>query len=97
MIVKISFIQTDADKFEEGKKIWDNELAPLLKKQKGFYKAFRADTRDEPGGVLIEFWESREVDEAWRSSQEYKELARKLRPLVSELPIERDFQVGKQI
>lgn len=97
MIVRISFIQTEPDKYEEGKKIWDNELATLVKKQKGFYKAFRADARDEPGGVTIEFWESSEAEEAWRTSTEYKELARRLRPLVSELPIDRPFEVGNQI
>jgi heme-degrading monooxygenase HmoA len=97
MIVRISFIQTDAGKYEEGTRIWDNELAPLLEKQKGFRRAFRAETRDEPGGVILEFWENSEAEKKWRESREYKELARRLRPLVSELPIDRPFVVGNEV
>ncbi|MBI4333099.1 MAG: antibiotic biosynthesis monooxygenase [Chloroflexi bacterium] len=97
MIVRISFIHTDAQKYEEGKKIWDKELAPLLKKQKGFLKAYRADARDEPGGVVIQFWDTREAEEVWRSSLESREVARKLKPLAPELPIDRDFVVKNQV
>ena len=96
MIVRIIFIQAEPGKFEEGTRMWDNEVAPLLKKQKGFHRAFRAEARDEPGGLVIEFWESSEAEEAWRMSEEYKELARRLRPLVAELPIDRPFELGKE-
>ena len=49
MIIRIIFFSTSPDSLKEGKKIWDNEMAPLIKKQKGFLKAYRADAQDEPG------------------------------------------------
>jgi len=97
MIVRIIFFSTSPDAFEKGKKIWDNEMAPLLKKQKGFCKAFRADALDEPGGVVIQFWESKKEEDAWRSSAEFQEVYRKLEPLIPELRVERDFEVGNQV
>jgi heme-degrading monooxygenase HmoA len=98
MIARIIFYSTDPDKIENGKKIWDNEMAPALKKQKGFCKAYRADAPDEPGGgVVIQIWESKKDEDAWRSSPAYEEIASRLGPLIPELRIERDFEVRKEV
>jgi heme-degrading monooxygenase HmoA len=97
MIIRIIFFSTTPDALAKGKKIWDDEMAPLLKKQKGFYKAFRADAQDEPGGVVVQLWESKKDEEAWRSSPEYQGVARKLEPHIPELRIERDFVVDKEV
>lgn len=98
MIARIIFFSTNPQDLEKGKKIWDEEMAPLLKKQKGFKKAYRAVALDEPGGgVVIQLWESKKDEDMWRSSPEFKEVTRKLEPLIPELRIERDFEVGNEI
>jgi heme-degrading monooxygenase HmoA len=98
MIIRIIFFSTTPDSLKEGKKIWDNEMAPLIKKQKGFYKAYRADAQDEPGGgVMVQLWDSKEDEEVWRSNPEYKEIIRKVETFIPELRLERDFEVDKEV
>ncbi|MBI4763721.1 MAG: hypothetical protein HY787_03855 [Deltaproteobacteria bacterium] len=53
MIIRIIFFSTTPDDLEKGKKIWDEEMSPLIKTQKGFHKAFRAMAQDEPGGGVM--------------------------------------------
>ena len=98
MIIRIIFFSTTPDALEQGKKIWDSEMAPVLKQQKGFYKAYRADATDEPGGgVMVQLWESKEDEEVWRSSAEYKKIIAKVEALIPQLSIERDFEVDKEV
>jgi heme-degrading monooxygenase HmoA len=97
MILRVIFFSTTPDALTKGKKIWDEEMAPLLKKQKGFYKAFRADAKDEAGGVVVQVWETKKDEEVWRISPDYEKVARKLEPLIPELRIERDFEVEKEV
>ena len=97
MIVRVTFYQTEAGKLDEGGKMWDTEVAPLLKKQKGFQKAFRVEDRDEPGGLVIVFWDNREAEEAWRNSKEHEELSPKLHTLITELVVNRPFELVKEV
>jgi len=41
MIAKVVFIQIKPGKREEWDGLWDNELAPLIEKQKGFYRTLK--------------------------------------------------------
>ena len=98
MIIRIIFFSTGPDDLQKGKKIWDEEMAPLLKAQKGFLKAFRALAQDEPGGgVMVQFWESKEAEDSWRSNPKYQEVIRKVEAFIPELRLERDFQVDKEL
>jgi heme-degrading monooxygenase HmoA len=97
MILRIGFYSTTPDALKKGKKIWDDEMAPLLAKQKGFYKAFRASADDEPGGIMVQLWETKKDEEAWRATPEYKGVFSKLEALIPELRIERDFVVDKEL
>ena len=98
MIIRIIFFSTTPDELAKGKKIWDEEMAPLFKKQKGFYKAFRAKAQDEPGGgVMVQLWETKKDEEVWRINPDYEKIARRVEPLIPELRIERDFEVEKEI
>jgi heme-degrading monooxygenase HmoA len=93
----IFFSATTPRALEEGKRMWNSELAPLLKQQKGFCKAYRAAAYDEPGGVMVQLWESKADEEAWRSLPEYQRIVGKLETLLPELRIERDFVVDKEL
>ena len=98
MIVKIGFFSSGTtEELENGKRIWENEMVPLLKKQKGFRKAFRATALDEPGGAMIQFWDSDKDEAAWRSGPEYLTVYRKMEPFIPELRIERDFELDLEI
>jgi quinol monooxygenase YgiN len=98
MIIRIIFFSTTPDDLEKGKKIWDEEMAPLLKKQKGFVKAYRAMAQDEPGGgVMVQLWENKEDEETWRSNSEYQTIIRKVETFIPELRLERDFEVDKEV
>jgi len=98
MNIRIIFFSTTPEALEQGKKIWDAEMAPLLKQQKGFLKAYRADATDEPGGgVMVQIWESKRDEDAWRSSEEYKKIIAKVEAHIPQLSIERDFEVDKEV
>jgi heme-degrading monooxygenase HmoA len=98
MIIRIIFFSTTPDDLEKGKRIWDEEMAPLLKQQKGFLKAYRADAQDEPGGgVMVQLWESKGDEEAWRSNPEYKKVIQKVEFFIPELRLERDFEVDREV
>jgi heme-degrading monooxygenase HmoA len=97
MIVRIVFFSASPDAFQKGIRIWDEEMPALLKKQKGFIKAYRADAKDEPGGVVIQLWENKKDEEAWRSSPDFQGVARKVGSVLPELSIERDFEVVKEV
>jgi heme-degrading monooxygenase HmoA len=97
MIARVVFLQAKPGKKEEGARLWDNEVAPLLQKQKGFYRAFRVEDPDSPEGLVVEFWESNEAEETWRKSKEREELSRKLHATVSELKVNRPFELVKEI
>jgi heme-degrading monooxygenase HmoA len=73
MIVRIRFVQTSSD-FKNRFNYWDNKIAPTLKKQKGFCRAFRCLNQNDGEGIVIEFWENSELEEAWRQSEECKEI-----------------------
>lgn len=97
MIARIMFLQAKPDRHEEGAKMWDEEVAPILKKQKGFLRAFRVQDHESPEGIVIEFWESREAENAWRDTRDHEELVSKLRPLANELPLDRPFDLVNEI
>jgi heme-degrading monooxygenase HmoA len=98
MIIRIIFFSTTPEDLVKGKAIWDNEMIPLMKKQKGFHKVFRADAQDEPGGgVVVQFWESKEDEDVWRSNPEYKEIIQKVERFIPELRLERDFIVDREV
>ena len=98
MIIRIIFFSTIPADLEKGKKIWDEEMAPLLKKQKGFRKAFRALAQDEPGGgVMVQLWENKEDEEAWRSNPEYQKVISRVETFIPELRLERDFEVDMEL
>lgn len=98
MIIRIIFFSTTPEALKQGKNIWDAEMAPLLKQQKGFLKAYRADATDEPGGgVMVQLWESKSDEEIWRSSAEYKKIITKVEALIPQLSIERDFEVDREV
>jgi len=98
MIVRLSFVKSPPEQVKEARDIWDNQVAPALKKQRGFRGAYRAASLETPGeGVTIQFWESKEDLEAWHSSKGYKELIGRLRVLMVELPATMLYEVSTEI
>jgi len=97
MIVKIGFFSSNPGDMEKGIDLWEKEMVPHLKKRQGFRKAYISTTLDEPGGLIVQIWESRKDEEAWRSSPEYLGVLQKLQPLIPELRIEREFVLVKEV
>lgn len=97
MIVKIGFFSSSPGDLEKGIGIWESEMVPLLKARQGFRKAYIAKALDEPGGLIVQIWESKKDEESWRSSPEYLGVYQKIQPLIPELRIERDFVLDKEV
>lgn len=98
MIVKIGFFSSNPGDLEKGIQLWEAEMVPLLKKQQGFRKAYIATALDdEPGGLIFQIWETKENEDAWRSSPGYQGVLQKIQPLIPELRIGRDFVLVKEV
>lgn len=98
MIMRLSFVVTRPDKLKEMRTLWNNEIGPTLKKQKGFIEAIRTESLDDPGfGATIQLWESKDDVEAWHSKERYKEFLEILKPLTLESPRVRLYEVMRRI
>ncbi len=96
MLARIVFMQMKPGKKGEGSRLWDEELAPLLQKQKGFYRAFRMEEPDSSEGLVVELWESIEEEKMFLQSEERKELTRKFKDTIGELDM-KPFELVKEV
>lgn len=73
---------------EEVRKVWDEGVTPILKKQKGFLGNFLLATEALDEGIAVSIWENKEDAEAIQSSGIYKDLVAKFSKFTAP-PIER--------
>lgn len=84
MVVRLTMFKVSADNTGEAKKIYNSEIVPEVKKQKGNTNAMLLESADG-SGEFISFtsWENKEDADAYHSSGKYKELVAKIQGLIS--------------
>lgn len=72
--------------------VFEKEILPILRRQKGFLEALILATPSKTEAVAISLWEEKEYAEAY-NRQVYPEVAKMLAKFVEETPIVKNFEV----
>ena len=87
MVVRLTFCKFLPDKIVEARRIYNEEIIPVVKKQKGNLRIFLlepVDTADD--FISVTEWKSKEDAEAYNKSGLYKSLVNKLEKVFMKQP-----------
>ena len=88
MYVRLTYLNFLPGKTEEAKRIYNSELAPVVKKQKGNLDCrmlLPVDNADD--FISMTVWDSKEDADAYQASGVYKQLVDKIRHTYSKEPV----------
>jgi quinol monooxygenase YgiN len=96
MWIRLIEVHIDPDKTDEFRKIYNEEIVPVLKAQKGNIDAFLMESQDRPG-QLISFtsWKRREDGDVYESSGDYVKNINKVKHTFTEMPTLWSYVVKK--
>lgn len=81
MWCRLTFVKIHPEKIEELRRIFDEEVVPVVKKQKGNIEVFLAESAEVLGdGISFTSWETKQDADAYQASGTYKELVDKCIP-----------------
>ena len=96
MIVRITYLSFLPEKIDEAKKIYHNELAPVVKRQPGNFDCRLLEPVDiSDDYISMTVWDNEEDADAYQASGIYKELVDKVRALYSENPVLKVYTTEK--
>ena len=79
MIVRLTFCKFLPERIAEAKKIYNNEVAPVVKKQKGNLDCRLLEPSDKADDYIsVTEWKTKQDAEAYHTSGTYKKLVSKL-------------------
>ncbi len=87
MVVRLTFCKFLPDKINEARKIYNEQVVPTVKKQKGNLRVFLLEPIDKADDFIsVTEWKSREEADAYQSSGLYKTLVNKLEKVFMKQP-----------
>lgn len=96
MWVRLTFGKIQLDKMDEFRKIYNEEVVPTVKAQKGNTDVFFMESVEEEGeGISFTSWDSKENGDAYESSGTYKEMVGKVAHTFAEPPTMKSYEVKK--
>lgn len=88
MIVRLTRFNISPEKAEEAKKIYEQEVVPEVKKQKGNRNVMLlAPTDGSAEYISMTAWENNSDAEAYESSGKYQELVDKIKGMITDQPV----------
>ena len=84
MIVRLTHFNVSPEQSEEVKKIYNQEVAPELKKQQGHVSYMLLEPNDSTEYISLTVWQSKADADAYESSGKYKELVGKIKGLIGQ-------------
>jgi len=92
MVVRLTYLSFLPGKAEEAKTIYKNELAPVVRQQKGNLDCKLLEPVDEADDYIsLTVWESKEKADAYHSSGVYTQLVNKVKEFYSKNPVLKVF------
>lgn len=97
MFARQTFIKVQPEKVEELKKIFDSEIAPVLKAQPGNVDLFLLEpTNKNDEYVSVSMWESKADADKYEKSGKFAELSGKVKPILTK-PLEvKTYEIKKE-
>jgi len=96
MYVRIIEVRIQPDKLDEFRKIYNEEIAPAVKAQKGNIEVFLMESQDRPGQInSFTSWESQEDGDAYERSGTYVQMANKAKHTFVGMPTLWSYDVKK--
>jgi heme-degrading monooxygenase HmoA len=88
MYVRLTYLNFLPGKAEEAKKIYNNEIVPVVKQQKGNMDCKMLEPVDKGEEYIsMTVWESKEDADSYQSSGVYRELVNKVKALYAKEPV----------
>ena len=96
MFARLTIVQVNIDKLDETKRIYEENVIPAAKSQKGYRGAYLLSDSKTGKGVSITLWDSEEDAIANEQSGYYQEQVGKFKGLFKTPPIREGYEVSIQ-
>jgi quinol monooxygenase YgiN len=94
MWVRLTLAKIQPDKMDEFRKIYNEEIVPTVKPQKGNVHIFLMESVDEVGdGISFSAWDSKEDGDTYEASGTYAEMVNKVKHLFVGPPTLKSYEV----
>lgn len=71
MFARMAMNTVRSEKLDEGKRVWESEIIPAMKSQKGFKNVYVLGNDKEKKIVTISFWETEADADAWEKHPKF--------------------------
>ncbi len=96
MWVRLALAKIKPESVEEFRKIWNDEVRPIIEKQNGFLDAmFLEPVSEEDDFISCTLWESKENGDAYEASGTYKEMVGTIVHTLAAPPVVKSYEVKK--
>lgn len=101
MYARLTFAKTLPEQFDRLRKIYNEEIVPAVRQQKGFMNIILLEPTDKAEDFIsMTQWENKEFADQYEASGLYKELVGKLKDLLVKEPVLKTYafeKVGEEI
>lgn len=95
MFLRFTYLHFDAQKQSEAKSVYNNEVAPAIRKQKGNKEVLLLEPTD--GGtefISYSLWEDEAALKAFEANAEYPPIIARIKELASQPPVQKYYLVN---
>ena len=96
MFARLTIVQVKIDKLDETKKIFEENVIPAAKSQKGYRGGYLLTDRKTGKGMSITLWDSEEDAIANEQSGYYQEQVGKFKDFFTAPPVREGYEVSLQ-
>jgi len=97
-VARLTFVKLKPDvSLEETRKIWDGNVIPSAKEQKGFIGGFLLVTEQRDEAVAVTLWESKDDVLAGEQSSYYQDQVKKFAAFLAAPPERKHYDVNSEI
>ena len=95
---RLSFVKLKSDvSLEEMREVWDGNVMPAAKEQKGFIGGFLLVTEQRDESVAVTLWESKEDTLAGEQSSYYQDQVKRVGAFIAAPPETKHYDVNSEI
>ena len=97
-VARLTFVKLKPDvSLEETRKIWDGNVIPSAKEQKGFIGGFLLVTEQRDEAVAVTLWESKDDILAGEQSSYFQDQVKKFAAFIAAPPDTKHYDVNSEI